>query len=122
MCGVRQVTDGGDWFQKTTTFVDRENNDPLAPVRKELRAAKASESRMVGVERDSNNWYKNQEKKRSMFGRTLNPLTGYAFACVCSCVLLCVLVQAHRRACCIGDVMQCRRLAVSAAPPGSCCA
>ena len=75
--GTRQVPDGGDWFDKTTTFTDRENNDPLAPVRKELRV-KVPESRMVGVERESNDWYKNQEKKRSMFGRTLNPLTGYA--------------------------------------------
>ncbi len=91
--GARQVPDGGDWFEKTTTFADRENNDPLAPVRKELRAAKAPESKMVGVERESNNWYKNQEKKRSMFGRTLNPLTGYASACVharrhCRCTFL----------------------------------
>jgi len=104
--GARQVPDGGDWFEKTTTFADRENNDPLAPVRKELRAAKAPESRMVGVERESNNWYKNQEKKRSMFGRTLNPLTGYAPACVCVSMrgssvgapFLCLAPCSHRAA------------------------
>jgi len=46
-------------------------------VRKELRA-KVPESRMVGLEKESTDWYKSQTKKRSMFGRTLNPLTGYA--------------------------------------------
>lgn len=31
---------------------------------------------MVGLEKESTDWYKSQTKKRSMFGRTLNPLTG----------------------------------------------
>merc|ERR1719183_144700 len=71
------VSDGGDWFQKTTA-ADREqriNNDPLSPL-KSSTTIKCQPSAMRGIERESNDWYVSQERKRSMFGRTLNPLTG----------------------------------------------
>lgn len=71
------VPDGGDWFAKTKDASDRIGNDPLNPMKSSTTLKRANaESRMVGIEKDSNNWYKNQENKRSMFGRTLNPLTG----------------------------------------------
>ena len=72
------VSDGGDWFAKTTEAdrAQRVGGDPLAPLKSGGMTRKEKEDRMVGIERDSTNWYKNQETKRSMFGRTLNPLTG----------------------------------------------
>lgn len=73
------VPDGGDWFQKTKDASDRINNDPLSPLKSTTTVKRSSSetlTRKGGIERDSNNWYVNQEKKRSMFGRTLNPLTG----------------------------------------------
>jgi len=75
------VSDGGNWFDKTTAAdrSDRVNGDPLAPKIQSntpRRQASNDSSRAVGLERESNDWYINQEKKRSMFGRTLNPLTG----------------------------------------------
>mmetsp|Transcript_7946 Transcript_7946/g.19388 ORF Transcript_7946/g.19388 Transcript_7946/m.19388 type:complete len:201 (+) Transcript_7946:43-645(+) len=77
------------WTERTTTL-DREQRiggDPLSP-RREAASAQpkfptpgasgqriGNKSREIS-ERDSYKWFKAQEEERSMFGVTMNPLTG----------------------------------------------
>jgi len=72
------------WFDKTTAQ-DREfrqGGDPLAPLkvaspkRERSNGKGAFKGVTAGLEKESYGWYKNQELKKSVFGRTLNPLTG----------------------------------------------
>eukprot|EP00284_Hemiselmis_tepida_P009091 CAMPEP_0174928986 /NCGR_PEP_ID=MMETSP1355-20121228/26967_1 /TAXON_ID=464990 /ORGANISM="Hemiselmis tepida, Strain CCMP443" /LENGTH=197 /DNA_ID=CAMNT_0016175169 /DNA_START=37 /DNA_END=630 /DNA_ORIENTATION=+ len=76
------------WTERTTTLdrQQRVGGDPLAPKRVSEQAQNfprpgASGQRLGKVdretsERDSYEWFKSMEEERSMFGRTMNPLTG----------------------------------------------
>ncbi|KAJ1483338.1 hypothetical protein T484DRAFT_1896099 [Baffinella frigidus] len=68
------------WFDKTTAQ-DREfrqGGDPqvASPKRERSNGKGAFKGVTAGLEKESYGWYKNQELKKSVFGRTLNPLTG----------------------------------------------
>eukprot|EP00281_Chroomonas_sp_CCMP1168_P026575 CAMPEP_0206231242 /NCGR_PEP_ID=MMETSP0047_2-20121206/10725_1 /ASSEMBLY_ACC=CAM_ASM_000192 /TAXON_ID=195065 /ORGANISM="Chroomonas mesostigmatica_cf, Strain CCMP1168" /LENGTH=210 /DNA_ID=CAMNT_0053654793 /DNA_START=6 /DNA_END=638 /DNA_ORIENTATION=- len=72
------------WFERTTAL-DREqriNGDPLAPRKRSPTPAPYQGQTMgnglkrADVEREGYEWYVSMESQRSMFGRTLNPLTG----------------------------------------------
>ncbi len=64
------------WFERTTVQdrAQRVGGDPLAPKigykPRELTGVNAK------MEEDGVNWYKSQQERRSLFGKTLNPLTG----------------------------------------------